>query len=595
MAGISKPSVIGLNPEIQITILSLNASSGSGGTTTNFSLTDGIINQTYTSSSSFYFSDSSHYFEFYLPKKANIYRAGIVGYASGYNGMLKLQRKNADNSYTDVTATYETQPLNIDNTSWDKFIKNLPRGTYRMSYLSSAHMMSEIYVERASSERAFEITTTNDVKSFNSNNVWYVTGLDKNNLTTTNYLTSGFDPYILDKPYTNIYVNMTDCGVLDVNDGGHLFLSDDIDKYLGTTSLTLIDGTNPQLQLTLPTFLPKDSLLSTDKLYFYSDEEEYTPEIMDVQFSASSTHDSIVSVTVLGRYNWNKQVQFRFKIGSSYTSPWTTTQNPYDTCSMDISPINLQLGANDITIEMMDVTDNTKIGGKTITEAITVNNNAPSIAIITADSSSFKLHFTISDNDINDTAQYQLTLMNSKGENIVVPWTTMAETPEDIYYYFDTTMVDVNKTNSLKIEYKDNYGAGGQTTYTFTGAYKNIMFIDEGGSYYTTDKGALLKLLDFGQIIGGQYSDIVAITLKNQNVQSIKNMIVNQYSITGIAGITLELSKNSNPFVPVDIIDFGEQIFATNDTINFYVRIKSLDTAQGINDFEIDVSANIVS
>lgn len=430
------------------------------------------------------------------------------------------------------------------------------------------------------------------IMTFNSNNIWVDTGLSLGSLTNQNFIDSGFDPSILTTSLTNIYVNFTDMGPLGT-EGGELWLSEDIDKNLGVTAMEYIDSdTAPKIKLTIPAFLPKDSLKTTDKLLIYNDDAAYIPEIMPPSFSANTTHTASIIMSSSVQYNYNKQIIYRIKIGTSYTSSWSSPQISYEPISVEILAKDLSIGSNTITLEVADAADNTKVNSVSLSNAITLNDSAPEVAIVTAESNNFKVHFIITDPDAGDRVQYQLTLMNSLiGSVVVRPWTTLSNPPVDITYQFDSNQVAVNQTNTLKIDYKDNYGVTGSSSYTFIGEYKNILFIDEQGEFLTSDKGMMIKMLHFGQLIGGRTSEVKKITIKNNNGYDISDISISKISITNLPGIELELSKTNNPFTPLEKLDYGTQELAFKDTIDFYARIKAADTSVGLNKFEIDVFA----
>lgn len=433
---------------------------------------------------------------------------------------------------------------------------------------------------------------TSKVMTFNSNNVWVDTGLSKGSLVNQNFIDFGFDPTILNTSLTNIYVNFTDSGPLGT-DGGELWLSEDIDKNLGVTAMEYVDSdTAPKIKLTVPAFLPKDSLKSTDQVLIYSDDAAYVPEIMSTSFSANALHTGSIIMNAVCRYQYNKQIVYRISIGTSYTSPWSQPQAPSDPISIEILAKSLSVGGNNITLEIADSADATKLGTTTIPNAITLNDSAPQVAIVTAESNNFKVHFIITDPDAGDTIQYQLTLINSQiGSVIVVPWTTLANPPVDITYQFDSNQVVVNSTNTLKIEYKDNYGVLGTSSYQFIGEYKNILFKDESGEYLTSDKGMMLKMLHFGQLIGGRTSEAKKITIVNNNGYDIDSISISKINLTNISGVNLQLSKTNNPFTPLEQLDYGNQALPYRSALDFYARVQAADTAVGLDKFEIDVFA----
>lgn len=445
-------------------------------------------------------------------------------------------------------------------------------------------------------KKALILTPDGVIKTFTANNKWVNTELSLETLTDQNFIDQGFDITLLTSNITDIYVNCIDMGVLDTTgeDERHLWISEDIYKNLNIQALDFEDGDTPRIKITIPPFIPKDQLEAGCKTLVYSDDTAYVPEILTTTFSADSTHSQNINLTIEAQYLYNKNIVYRLTINSGTPSAWSTSQSILEDMVATIAPGMLQVGANNITIEVADADDTTKIATKAITNAITLSNDVPSILIINEDSNSFYVHFIINDANIEDTVQYQLTLTNSKGSNIVVPWTSMQNIPIDVTYQFDSNYVAVNELNVLTIEFKDNFGQGSSTSYNFNGEYKNILFVDENGAYYTTDKGVLLKMLNFGKIFGGRSSEIKKVGLQNNNPYNVDSIRINKISDTNIVGAFVELSKLSNPFTPLEVLEFGDLQLGYKEKIDFYVRIRTVDKAQGLEKFTIDALATKV-
>ena len=440
-----------------------------------------------------------------------------------------------------------------------------------------------------SNKKAF-ILSDGAIKTFNSNNIWVTTSLSYDSLTVDDFTNQGFDPDILSTSLTNMYVNFIDNGELG-DDGQHLWISQDIDKNLGVTAMEYVDDdVTPKINLTIPAFIPKDQLKSTDKLLIYTDDTTYQPTIVNTSFSATSTHNQVITLTVTPEYIYNKKVIYRTSVNNNISS-WSSPQSSIDTFDLSILPSNLVIGKNTISIDIADADDNTKTSTTTLENAITLTNSVPTINIISAESDNFQIHFIITDADAGDLGTYQLTLSNSKGNKLLVPYGDLQNMPIDIKYQFDSSDIVVNDTNILKIEFKDNLNSSSSTNYTFTGEYKNILFCDENGEYYTTDKGALLKLLDLGKIIGGRASEIKTISLQNNNTYDINNITITKTDNSNIPGTYVEFSKTSNPFNAMNDLDFGDQTLKYKDKLDFYVRLRTDDTAMGIDQFYINVFA----
>lgn len=448
-------------------------------------------------------------------------------------------------------------------------------------------------------KKALVYSKEGTILTFNKNNKWETTELTKDTLTDQNFIDQGFDYDLLASSITDIYVNFIDMGVLDSTgeDTRHLYLTEDIDKALGVTGYTLDDSDDTQyrMQLTIPAFLPKDQLTAGYQVLVYDDDTAYIPEILNTVFSATTTHDSNINLTMTIQYLYNKKVKYRITIGDN-VSEWSSEQESGDIVAT-ILPARLQVGDNTIKIEVADSTDETKVGTLTLENAINQSDAVPAINVIGTDSGSFYLHFIVNDADLGDLLKYKLTISNSKGITVLQDWTDFKSNPLDINYQIDSTYVTPDSTNAIKIEVEDNYGKGSSATYTFTGEYKNILFCDENGGYYTTDKGVLLKLLDFGKIFSGRISEVKKVTLKNNNPYDITNITIKiRTDDNAVVGSHVELAKVNNPFTALeDGLDFGNLVLGYKETIDFYIRVRADEQIEAVDLFDIDARAEKVA
>lgn len=441
-------------------------------------------------------------------------------------------------------------------------------------------------------KKALVVSGSNVLTFDTGYNIWKTTVLTPGALVPQNFTDYGFDPALLITSLSAVYVKFIDNGVLG---DGELYLTEDIDKSVQFTTMEYLDSdTEPKVKINLATpFLPKDSLSPTDVVLYYNDDTTYKPEIISTTFSATSTHNDSITLTSNIIYNFNANVKYRIKVGNIYISDWSTEQSAQNPIMSIIYPQSLQLGPNDITIEVKDSTDDTKLTTSTLSGAITLSNTAPNVNIITADSDNFKIHFIITDPDMGDTVDYKLSLITTKGTTLISDWNEY-NTTADVTYQFDSSLLDIDKTNTLKIEYRDNYGTTSSTNYEFTGQYKNILFVDENGEYYVSDKGNVLKILHFGKVMSGRISSVKKVTIKNNNTYPINGIQLSCENTNPLAeNIYMELSKTLNPFDPLSGgLDYGDLVLNTGETLDFYVRIRSEGiSVSGINNFEISVFA----
>ena len=122
--------------------------------------------------------------------------------------------------------------------------------------------------------------------------------------------------------------------------------------------------------------------------------------------------------------------------------------------------------------------------------------------------------------------------------------------------------------------------------------YKNMVFIDNEGEYLSTDRGIILKILDFGYLVSGAQSEIKTVTLKNNNDYPVYHTRLSVLNSVDADGVDIELSKTSNPFKASPDLDYGNTVILPGRSIDFYIRIDTKVKAQAILDFNIDVNVD---
>lgn len=573
MAGLLKPTVAGLGYESKLVV--------TGG------LLDGkaLINGT---SDGLKFIDSKSYFEFEVRHKVNIWRCGST---SKLYGALKLSKFNYTTStFEDVTSTYCNTATAIDNTVWEKYIHDLPIGHYKIEYVSSQREDSEWYLEKIIPEKCVVLTESGEIKIFNSNNKWETLQMPAL-LDRAYVLSNGFEYDKLNSSIDNFVANTLEVDICET--GEKIYMSDEIINNGNIVNMELLDNgeSAPQVKITTTPFLPKDSLSSTDKIWYENPDETGVPIISNIEFFSTTTHSEDVGFKFNVLFNNSEKIKYRFRLNSGAFTNWSIpTENRNIASSIPVSM--LSVGMNTLVLEVSNETD--KVITETYTEIIELKNDAP-IAIINNDSNSFRLHFIITDTNVGDKIEYRLLLSNNKVDELVlVPWTTPSLAPVEIDYAIDTTNVEMGKLNAITIEYRDNYNTQNKTVYTFTGEYKNIMFADENNLYYTTDKGAILKLLKFGNLQAGTISDAKPVRLVNRYGTPINNIVIDAKNLTvGKEEVIIELSKTKNPFIALPKLEYGDEVLNGDDFKVFYIRVKSPLTLSGGVNFEVHADATV--
>lgn len=102
----------------------------------------------------------------------------------------------------------------------------------------------------------------------------------------------------------------------------------------------------------------------------------------------------------------------------------------------------------------------------------------------------------------------------------------------------------------------------------------NLLFRDpETGEYYSDDQGSVLKLLDFGEISRGGYSQAKAIILENASGYTVENPTVSKVD-DGDPDV-FEFSRTESPFEALSQLNFSGQFADGTDIGTFYVRVKT--------------------
>jgi hypothetical protein len=121
--------------------------------------------------------------------------------------------------------------------------------------------------------------------------------------------------------------------------------------------------------------------------------------------------------------------------------------------------------------------------------------------------------------------------------------------------------------------------------------YSGLMFMDTSQQYYSTSIGEIIKYLDFNTLIAGQTSLDIKVILTNTYPFDVQN--IRLFTETNIQGLTVELSKSNNPFIPESQLVYNQRL-NFDETIEFYVRLSVSETAIGSGTFDIKVEADPV-
>lgn len=441
----------------------------------------------------------------------------------------------------------------------------------------------------------FVVVNGQNVKTFNETTHRWEQICLLSELTSDIITKKGFAYASLATSYSTILLPYTVSQTLD--DGTVVYETEEITKSMGVTQFDeQTIGDTDYLVCTVPTFIPKDVMSSEDKLYAYSSTSGIYPAIISAEVNLPTpSHTDSILLNINTAYNYNGQIQYRFKVNNGDYTEWSEAYLPYNIGVGSVKQSMLAIGTNSITAQVRIAENDDSIQEITLTDCITISNNNPTVTILNDKSNSFKIEASIVDTD-GDNISYRLLLSNDKYTNeVLTDWSEYSTGPINIKYYIDTTKVSVDKTNTIKIQTRDNITPDNiaTTNYSFTGKYQNLVFVDQDGEYLTSDKGVILKVLNFGQVISGLDSPVQSVTLKNNNPTPITNLQLTKEYLSAVNNVEVQLSKTNNPFVPLESIDYGDEIIPIEGQKEFYVKISTKLDTQGTLLFDVNASADI--
>ncbi|GEA16822.1 hypothetical protein E308F_30680 [Moorella sp. E308F] len=227
---------------------------------------------------------------------------------------------------------------------------------------------------------------------------------------------------------------------------------------------------------------------------------------------------------------------------------------------------------------------------------VTVTNINPTITI---SHGNFSLVGTIGD-DNSDSVAYRILINGrqvfpTEGNNIIdgILYSDFAPSPRQIKYEWGSNDVRFGVPNTFTIEVIDNFKGKGLAEFQVVGTYKGILFMDEQGNFYSTDKGEILKYLDFGTLIAGQETEPKLVYLKNQNGFDVENV---ELKVTDNLppGVNVYISKSNQPFEYNMVINHSG-VLQDEETIPFYVKLVTDKMAEAGVSFEITTKASPVT
>lgn len=211
------------------------------------------------------------------------------------------------------------------------------------------------------------------------------------------------------------------------------------------------------------------------------------------------------------------------------------------------------------------------------------------IATINADVAGNKILGSITDEDLGKV-QYRVKLNGEYIYPVGGVYTPLNDTPID----FDAVTIDNRKiilgaNNTIQVEFKDGWGHVESWSTSFIGKPVGLIFSTPSGQYYSNAFGEIVRYLNFGTMIAGQTTLEEKIVLSNTLPFTVKDITLT--TDTEANGVEIQLSKTNTPFVAQKGLIYSEEL-ATEETVNFYVRLKLNENAVGNHLFDINASAD---
>lgn len=230
---------------------------------------------------------------------------------------------------------------------------------------------------------------------------------------------------------------------------------------------------------------------------------------------------------------------------------------------------------------------------------ITLYNNPPTI-IGSINNNKFSL--SIGD-ETGDLIRYNVKLNGEKIYPLDSEITSFIP-PETNTISLPTDKINIGEENTIIIYAEDNWGKSDIATYTFIGDYNGLLFADENDKYYSTDLGVILKRLDFGTVVAGQFSNIKTIKILNKTGNDINNLRVSinlatvqnklQIFYTFLQPNFLE-STNVLEYKNGDYASTIDGVVKNNEYIYLYIHIKpDIEFEYRDGFFEINIEATPV-
>jgi len=315
---------------------------------------------------------------------------------------------------------------------------------------------------------------------------------------------------------------------------------------------------------------------SVSKLQF-SVPANTAPKAVNLTLSPSTIHSGIATIKADLIDDEAQNCEYRILLDNVEIKTWTGFKE-YVPLLYDIQVAALTPGNHIIKLVTRDE------GGAESQYLLnlTVVNFAPTCNVVW---NSKRVVASFGDPD-GDVISYQMKING----NIVVPYTTYKMNPF-LDYRFKPGDLSREIMNIIRIDYVDGTGVTGFWEQQIIGSYFNVTFQDESGAYFSDDAGIPVKILNMGEIMGGEESAIYKVYIKNETGYPITSVDIssNQPFAPDMA---VQFSHSDSPFTAVEVLTFPN-IIAEGDREYFFVRVSSQESTPSGGEFQIKVRCEV--
>jgi hypothetical protein len=298
------------------------------------------------------------------------------------------------------------------------------------------------------------------------------------------------------------------------------------------------------------------------------------PIVQNMSLSLSSIHDEETFLSAKMIDSEGDRIEYRVMIKKANSfdfeqaipaSGWIEVTNNTD-ITHALNKDYFELGTNNIKIQTRDHRGAVK--DSQVLDLQFINSAPIQVSYICTD---FNLQALINDENGDDVA-YRI-LINGVQKFPTEGYTAFEPTPRLIDYSWDSSDLIFGLNNEIILEVIDPFKGVLQLKSNVIGTYKGLLFKDEYGNYYSTDKAEILKYIDLGQHTAGSLTTPKRVILENHTGESIGNVKIKVSDETVYEGIDMTISHTLTPYngtkelvIPYTLND--------KDTFNFYVRVK---------------------